>query len=86
MAGKDEQNTEAGSETEQAVTDTAAVAEAPLVLEEKDDLTQRIERAIEAWTSAHLHNSPFSRVTEAWNHFRAGIPVLIEKIKQEMEG
>lgn len=43
-------------------------------------------RAVEAFVEKHLRNSDFSRDTPAWNHFQAGIPVLIGCIAEEMEG
>lgn len=47
---------------------------------------QKASAAVEAFIDAHLRNSSFSRDTVAWNHFQAGIPVLIGCIVKEMEG
>lgn len=51
----------------------AAVPERPVepppVPEPQDtSLEARVERAIQSWVVAHLHGSPVSRDTEAFNH------------------
>lgn len=46
----------------------------------------KVEAGVEAFIATHLRNSSFSRDTEAWNHFQAGLPVLIGAILAELEG
>lgn len=46
----------------------------------------KAKRAVDAFIAKHLRNSDFSRDTPAWNHFQAGLPVLIGCIAAEMEG
>jgi len=50
-----------------------------------DKVGDAICRGIEKFEVEHLRNSSFSQDTAAWNHFRAGLPVLIEAIKSELE-
>lgn len=64
----------------EVVDDQTVSTAGPSVLEAK------IQAVVEQWTSAHLHNSPFSRNTEAWNHFQFGLPALIKGIVKEVEG
>lgn len=45
-----------------------------------------IERGVTAFVDQHLRNSTFSQDTPAWNHFQAGLPVLIGCIAKELEG
>lgn len=44
-----------------------------------------VEKAIHEFLDAHLRDSDFSRDTPAWNHFQAGIPVLIESITKAIK-
>lgn len=46
---------------------------------------QKAKAAVDKFVDQHLRNSDFSRDTPAWNHFQAGIPVLIGAIVSEME-
>lgn len=46
---------------------------------------QAAKRAVDRFIDDHLRNSDFSRDTPAWNHFQAGLPVLIGYIAEEME-
>lgn len=46
---------------------------------------QKAKAAIDKFIDLHLRNSDFSLDTPAWNHFQAGIPVLIGAIVSEME-
>lgn len=46
---------------------------------------QRAKAAVDKFIDQHLRNSPFSLDTPAWNHFQAGLPVLIGCIISEME-
>lgn len=71
--------------------DQAAPAQAGEgVVEQVEQKVSAIEaavlRGIEAWAVQHLHNSVFSRATEEWNHFRAGIGKLAASIVVEIEG
>ena len=45
----------------------------------------RAKTAVDKFVAEHLRNSPFSLDTPAWNHFQAGLPVLIGCIVSEME-
>ncbi len=49
-------------------------------------LETKAQAAVDKFIADHLRNSPFSQDTAAWNHFQAGIPVLIGAIADEMEG
>lgn len=46
----------------------------------------KVKAGVDAFIETHLRNSDFSRDTAAWNHFQAGIPVLIGAIVAELEG
>jgi hypothetical protein len=46
---------------------------------------QRAKAAVDKFIDQHLRNSNFSLDTPAWNHFQAGLPVLIGCIVTEME-
>lgn len=46
----------------------------------------KAENAVNKFVAEHLRNSSFSQDTPAWNHFQAGIPVLIGAIADELEG
>lgn len=46
---------------------------------------QRAKAAVDKFIDQHLRNSDFSLDTPAWNHFQAGLPVLIGCIVSEME-
>lgn len=65
---------------EQKATGGKATTKTPPAAEAKAAL------AVEAFLEKHLRNSDFSRDTAAWNHFQAGIPVLIGCIAEVMEG
>lgn len=45
----------------------------------------KAKAAVDKFVAEHLRNSPFSLDTPAWNHFQAGLPVLIGHIVSEME-
>ena len=47
-----------------------------------DETAQKIEDAVNAWWSEHVHNSPVSQVTTAYNHLVIAKDKLIEKIKE----
>lgn len=49
-------------------------------------LETKAQSAVDVFVAEHLRNSPFSQDTTAWNHFQAGIPVLIGAIADAMEG
>lgn len=51
-----------------------------------DAVEKAVKRGVEAFLDQHLRNSSFSRDTPAWNHFQAGLPVLIESITKEVKG
>jgi len=34
------------------------------------------------WASDHLHNSPLSRSTEAWNHLQSKFGELVKKLEE----
>lgn len=59
---------------------------AEAVVAEVDALTAKITHGVQDFIDNHLRNSPVSRNTAAWNHFREGVPVLIAKIKHALEG
>lgn len=48
-------------------------------------MEQKAKAAVDKFVDQHLRNSDFSLDTPAWNHFQAGIPVLIGAIVSEME-
>lgn len=63
-----------------------AVAKTETAASETHNLVeQAVTRGVEAFIDAHLRNSEFSRDTPAWNHFQAGLPVLIGSILAELE-
>ena len=39
------------------------------------------EKAVYAWVSEHIYNSPLSRSAEAWNHLHAVLPALVAKLE-----
>lgn len=49
------------------------------------DIEQKAKAAVNKFIDQHLRNSNFSLDTPAWNHFQAGLPVLIGCIVSEME-
>ena len=49
-------------------------------------LEAKVRAGVDAFIAVHLRNSSFSQDTPAWNHFQAGLPVLIEAIVKELEG
>lgn len=51
-----------------------------------DAIEEAVKRAVDGFIDQHLRNSDFSRDTPAWNHFQAGLPVLIESITKEVKG
>lgn len=51
----------------------------------KRNVEGRAKAAVDKFIAEHLRNSDFSLDTPAWNHFQAGIPVLIGCIASEME-
>lgn len=57
------------------------VAEA-VATEAQSEVLHPAERAVRAWLSEHIHNSPISRVVEAWNHLHDRIEILIERLKE----
>lgn len=62
---------------------TGAKPKAPVPV---DTVEKAVKRGVDAFIDAHLRNSSFSRDTPAWNHFQAGLPVLIESITKEVKG
>lgn len=62
----------------------AVVDDQPVGAESKNVLEDKIQAAVDRWTNEHLHNSPFSQNTEAWNHFQLGLPALIKGIVKEV--
>lgn len=42
----------------------------------------KIEQAVRAWFTEHIHNSPASQDTTVYNHIVSGIDKLITKIKE----
>lgn len=65
---------------------TTEEAKAPVKAVKPSKARAAAERAVERFTADHLRNSDFARDTPAWNHFQAGLPVLIGYFEQEMEG
>lgn len=41
---------------------------------------ERVEKIISTWLAAHIHNSPVSRVPEAFNH----LLLVLEHLKAEL--
>lgn len=48
-------------------------------------LADAVERGVRKWVEELLHNSPFSRDTEAWNYFTAQLPSLAPTITGEIK-
>lgn len=69
-----------------AAKTTTTEAETPNVAKTPSEFDAAVTRGVDAWIDTHLRNSDFSRDTPAWNHFQAGLPALIESIKQEVKG
>lgn len=60
---------------------TPPVAKAPATETSKAD---RIAAVVQAWVSAHIHNSPISRQTDAMNHLTAALPDLVSRLDKEI--
>lgn len=57
----------------------------PQIGKVKRTAEERAKAAVNKFVADHLRNSDFAQDTPAWNHFQAGIPVLIGCIVSEME-
>jgi hypothetical protein len=44
----------------------------------------RLEHAVAEWFGAHIHNSPVSRATEAFNHLAQALPRLIAALAKDI--
>ena len=77
----DEPETDASAPNAPVVADAPPepIAEAAQAVEEVPD---RIDTAIRAWVSEHIHNSPVSRDTDAFNHLVSVLPHLAAKLKE----
>lgn len=56
------------------------------VVSVNNKIADAVKRGVDEFTNVHLRNSDFSQDTPAWNHFQAGLPVLIESITKEVKG
>lgn len=43
---------------------------------------EAVEAKVQAWVSRHLHDSPLSRATDAWNHLMQALPHLVTALKE----
>lgn len=50
----------------------------------EQDLREKVEEGIRAWTSQHLMNTPFSQDTAAWNHLHRAKVHLSDFICKEL--
>jgi len=44
----------------------------------------RLEQRIESWFATHIHNSPASRDTAAFNHIRGAVDALKRHLAEEI--
>ncbi len=65
----------------EVVAEVAAEADAPV--ETGPAAPCRFGAAIDAWFADHIHNSPVSRATDAFNHLLSVLPHLKAKLAQE---
>lgn len=63
----------------------ATTSKTPAAKRSGSSVEQKAKAAVDKFVDQHLRNSDFSLDTPAWNHFQAGIPVLIGAIVSEME-
>jgi 3-oxoacyl-ACP reductase-like protein len=43
-----------------------------------------IEACLKDWLKAHVHNSPLSRASDAYNHLTSVLPHLVAKLAKEV--
>lgn len=57
------------------------MAEKTSKLQELEDKAKALEAEVEAWFSEHIHNSPVSHVTPAFNHVREAVNHLKTRLR-----
>lgn len=67
------------------VAEVATPAEAQAILAGIGQLNRdHFDKAITLWFHRHIHNSPVSRSTEAYNHVQQSLPALYDILTKEV--